>query len=434
MKQPPLSEHFESRKPSAIRAAQIKFMQRQSLVTAVNVAIGNVCLPMHPKMQERMFNLDGEQSPFKNGVVSYSSTVGTKEANAAVLNIIAASGGSTDGLYSQITDGGSQAMELVILGVCGPAGSEKKPLLMIEPAYANYLTMAERLGRSVVTVKRHLNSQNEFVMPSLNEIEDAILKHKPSGLLLIPYDNPTGQFFNQEMLVEMAKLATKHNLWLISDEAYRELHYSGNAPSSIWRLDNNVVPGIVGRRISIETASKMWNACGLRIGAIVTDHKQFHDKCVAENTANLCANVIGQYIFGALAGEPTQALQNWFQQQRSYYKNITQELERDFKKLLPNLIMSTPESALYTVLDVRNLVQDSFSAEEFVDFCASVGDVDIDGKSYTLLVAPMSGFYSKDSKAGNTQMRIAYVESLETMRLVPFLFKKLLEQFLDKTD
>ena len=84
------------------------------------------------------------------------------------------------------------------------------------------------------------------------------------------------------------------------------------------------MPGITGRRISIETAVKVWNACGLRIGALVTDNEEFHARAVAENTASLCSNVIGQYIFGALADESHADLQAWYAKQREYYRAMLQ--------------------------------------------------------------------------------------------------------------
>jgi len=118
-----LSTHFKTRKPSAIRLAQIEHMKRTDGVKAINTAIGNVTLPMHPSLQKRLFNLKDDNSPFKEGVVKYSATVGLKEANDAFINIIASSGFDTKGLHCQIIDGGSMGMELVILGVCGEAVS-----------------------------------------------------------------------------------------------------------------------------------------------------------------------------------------------------------------------------------------------------------------------------------------------------------------------
>ena len=163
-----MSAHFEARTPSAIRLAQIEFAKRTDGTKAINTAIGNVSLPMHPAMQERMFNLNSVDSPFKEGVVKYTATVGLEETNKAFLNIIASSGFNTDGLFSQITDGGSQGMELVVVGVCGPAGSQEKPLLLIDAAYTNYKAMAERTGRPIISVSRHLEENGKFSMPDLD--------------------------------------------------------------------------------------------------------------------------------------------------------------------------------------------------------------------------------------------------------------------------
>ena len=308
LNQPELSKHFESRKPSAIRMAQIEFMKRTDNVEAINTAIGNVSLPIHPSIKKRIFNLNSSDSPFHEGIVKYTPSVGTQEANQAFLNIIASSGFETNGLYPMTTDGGSQSMELALLAVCGPAGTSESPVLLIDPAYTNYNAFADRIGRKTVSVTRTLQDNGKFTLPDIDEIEKTIKEHKPGALVVIPYDNPTGHFYDTKTMVMLAELCVKHNMWMISDEAYREFHYTGSSASSIWGLTNDLVPGIEGRRISIETASKVWNGCGLRIGALVTDNKELHEKSVAEYTANLCANAIGQYVFGALAHESHEDL------------------------------------------------------------------------------------------------------------------------------
>jgi len=429
---PQLSLHFQTRTPSSIRLAQIEFLKRTDHIGAVNTAIGNVSLPMHPSMIKRMFSLNAPESPFQQGVVKYSTTVGETEANKAFLHLIECSGFSVDGVYSQITDGGSQAMELAILGVCGPAGSGKKPLLIFDPTYTNYYSMAERTGRSTVAVTRNLGENGKFLIPKLSDIERVIQESDPAALLVIPYDNPTGQFFPQETLNELGKICVKYNLWMISDEAYRDVFYTHGQTSSIWGVTEKMVPGITGRRISIESASKIWDACGLRIGALATDNKDFHQKAVAENTANLCANVIGQYIFGALLHESKDQLQAWFQHQRTYYHQIATTLTSNLKKEIPKLIVSSPDAALYTVVDVRNMFGAHFDATDFVMYCAQKGQVQIKGVKKTLLVAPMDGFYSSrpdQANPGKTQMRIAYVEPPEIMAEVPKLFAQLLSDF-----
>jgi aspartate aminotransferase len=432
MNAPSLSEHYQQRVPSAIRYAQIEYMKRTDGVAQVNVAIGNVSLPMHPAMQERLFNLDSPSSPFKDGAVKYTPTVGMEQTRASFLNIIASSGFDTDGLFVQVTDGGSQAMELVILGCLGPAGSGEKPLLLIDPAYTNYSAMAARVGRKTITLTRFLQDDGSYTLPDLEEIERIVEEHRPGALLIIPYDNPTGQFYDHGTMNLLAELCVEHNMWMVSDEAYRELYYGQKHTSSIWGIE---LPGIEGRRISIETASKVWNACGLRIGALVTDSREFHEKAVAENTANLCPNAIGQYIFGALERIEHGELQKWYKKQQAYYRPLLASFNQEIRERLPGVIASRPDAAIYSVIDVRHLVGPEFDAKDFVLFCAREGMVEIAGERLTLLVAPMSGFYTVPKgtpNPGRTQMRIAYVEPPERMKLVPLLFCELLATYIKK--
>ncbi len=432
MSKPVLSAHYQSRKPSSIRLAQIEFMKRTDQVEDLNTAIGNVSLPAHPAMQQRMYNLNAADSPFKDGVVKYSATVGFSETCRAFLNIIASSGFKTDGLKVQITDGGSHAMELVILGVCGPAGSDQSPLFMIDAAYTNYHALAKRTGRKTVSVSRTLQENGKFTLPDISEIEAKIEKTKPQAMVVIPYDNPTGHFYDRDSMILLAKLCVKYNLWMISDEAYRELFYVESQTTSIWGITEAEVPGIEGRRISIETASKVWNACGLRVGAIVTDNPEFCEKSVAENTANLCPNVIGQYVFGALAHQKHDDLRKWYKQQQGYYKKMLIDFTRDIKAILPGIIISSPDASIYSVIDVRTIAKPGFDANDFVMYCSQQGKVELNGKMMTLLVAPMDGFYTVEPgqpNPGKTQMRVAYVETPERMKLVPELFMRLFREY-----
>ncbi|MGE0487855.1 MAG: aminotransferase class I/II-fold pyridoxal phosphate-dependent enzyme [Vulcanimicrobiota bacterium] len=425
---PRLSQHMQGRKPSAIRIAGIRFDQRQDDTQALNVAIGNVSLPMHPAMRARLASLGGAYSPFADGVVKYTGTVGTQAARDAFLNIIASTGNPTEGLHCQITDGGSQAMELIIVATCGPAGSEQTPLLLIDAAYTNYKAFANRLGRATVSVSRDLRDDGFFSLPSMEDIEKTIVEHRPGALVVIPYDNPTGALYSHEAMVDLARLCVKHDLWLISDEAYRELFYEGEGPVSVWGITEAEVPGITGRRVSIETASKVWNACGLRIGALVTDNLEFHTQCVAENTASLCSNTLGQYIFSALGELDHAELRQWYDQQRSYYKAMLTTFSARMKELLPGVIVSRPDASIYSVIDVRKLAKPGFDALEFVLWCASEGAVEREDGKWTLLTAPMAGFYSPAVGAKNpglTQMRVAFVEPPERMLLVPDLFAAL---------
>lgn len=434
MSKPVLSAHFESRKPSDVRLAQMKYDERPVKPEAViNVGIGNVSLPTNPAMMKRLFNLDAPESPFNKGVIRYSGTAGTPESQNAFKNILKSEGFDTSKLFVQVTDGGSSGMELLLLGVCGPAGTDEKPLMMIDPAYTNYISFAERIGRKTVTVKRHMGDDGKFNLPKMEEIEAMIKEHNPGGLLVIPYDNPTGQLYDYDMLKDLAKLCVKYNMWMVSDEAYRELYYKDDEPLvSIWGVTDEDVPGIEGRRVSIETASKVWNACGLRIGAVITDSPEFNNRSVAEYTANLCANVIGQYIFGALAHESKEDILGWCKQQRDYYRDVIVNVYNGLLEEEPGLIVSSPDASIYSVIDVRNVVKPGFDCIDFVLYCAGEGSIDVDGVETTLLVAPMKGFYNVDKgeeNPGSTQFRISFVESPENMAKVPGLFVSLLRKY-----
>ncbi|MGE5628167.1 MAG: pyridoxal phosphate-dependent aminotransferase [Solirubrobacterales bacterium] len=432
MNKPMLSEHFKKRMPSDVRLGQIKFEGRKVKPALINVAIGNVSLPTNPAMQKRMFALDGPDSPFKNGVIRYSGTAGVAEAQDAFKNILKCEGFNTDKLHVAVTDGGSSGMELLLLGVCGDAGTGEKPFMMIDPAYTNYISFAERIGRKTVTVKRTLGDDGKFSLPEIAKLEETIKENNPGALLVIPYDNPTGQLYDYDTLKKLAELCVKYNMWLVSDEAYRELYYVDTPLVSVWGLSDADVPGIEGRRISLDTASKVWNACGLRIGALITDNEEFYTQAVAEYTANLCSNVIGQYIFGALAHETKEDIAAWCKDLREYYKEIMFKYYNDLKALEPKLIVSSPDAAIYSVIDVKNVVKPGFNSIDFVLYCAQEGSVNIDGVDTTLLVAPLKGFYDikeGDVNPGTTQFRVAFAETKENIAKVPKLFVELLRQY-----
>lgn len=418
---PELSKHFQSREPSAVRVAHIEFHKRTDKVKAIDCSIGNVSLPLPPAMKRRLAEM---KNYFKEGIIKYTDTQGTEEAQAAFLNVISASGFATKNLNVLITDGGSQAMELAIIGCCDKDG---RPLLVIDPTYPNYKGFAERTGRKIVSLQRSLEENGKFTLPDVKEIKAIIKRHQPAAMVVIPYDNPTGQFYPQERINELAKICVENDLWLISDEAYRELHYTGNAPSSIWGVE---IPGIEGRRISIESSSKVWNACGIRTGGLVTDNPEFYEKAVNEYTSNLAPNALGQYLFGALAEEDIKELQKWFEKQREYYKKLMVELTLKLKEKLPGIIVSLPQASIYSVIDVRKIAKPGFDAKEFVLYCTKEGQVKVQGKEMTLLVSPLAGFYNMEGKnPGQTQMRISYVAPPEEMKLVPELFSRLFKEF-----
>tara|TARA_Y100000758_G_scaffold26493_1_gene17791 strand:- start:1911 stop:3221 length:1311 start_codon:yes stop_codon:yes gene_type:complete len=428
---PSISEHYQQREPSAIRKAQFLFNSRKDKknIEAINLAIGNITLPMHPIMIERMNSLDRRNSPFHNGVVKYTSSVGTQECQSAFIHSIDAelTNDISNKVKCVVTDGGSQAMELMLLGVCGP--SSEKPILFIDPTYTNYIEFSKRLSIPITIFSRKLQDDGSYSDININEISNIIDVDNPCGIVLIPGDNPTGQQISQELITEIAKVCVEKDIWIISDEAYRSLYYTEAGQSSIWALKNDIVPGINGRRISIESSSKMWNACGLRIGALVTDNQILHNKVASEYTANLCANVIGQYIFGSISTLSKNEIRNWYQDQRTYYYSLIKDLREELLINIPGIIVSNPESALYLVIDFKNIVDDEFNIINFIEYCARKGKCMVDKNNYTILLAPMTGFYF-NANCGKTQARIAIVESKSLIEKVPHILSKLIKDYL----
>ncbi|WP_035589185.1 pyridoxal phosphate-dependent aminotransferase [Hippea jasoniae] len=436
------SKFFNSIKPSGLRLAQTVFEKRaqkdkaegKNAIEAVNVAIGSVSLKTHPKLLERYLNPKDEL--LINGIWRYGETPGTQKANDVFIKIIRAflDDDNPVELYSIVQDGGSGAMRTAVLGLCGEAGSDDRPLLVMNPTYTNYKAVAEELGRKIVAVERYLDRSGNFNHVAVEEIERAVKKYKPGALLIIPYDNPSGQLMRQKTINEYARICLENNIFIISDEAYRGLYYVDEPPPSIWQITDKDLPGIEKAkiRISIESLSKTFNACGLRMGALVTDNEEFRDKASFANTTYLCPSIIDQHIVEALYDESKESIRSWISSLRDYYKGLLEYMYDEFKKLMPNAIVSKPEASIYMVVDLREIVGDDFDAEDFVMFCAKEGEVNINGKRYTLLVSPMWGFYNviEGRNPGHTQVRIACVEPEDKMRLVPKLFKELLEQYL----
>ena len=428
---PNISKHYIKREPSAIRNAQILFESRQDVydVEVINLAIGNISLPMHQAMLSRLQDIGKPNSPFSAGVVQYTKSDGSEECKAAILNSIDAelSQNISKDINCVVTDGGSQAMELMLLGVSGTKGTN--PIMVIDPLYTNYVEFAKRLSIPMVSLERNLDKDGSYGHLDTIKISKKIDAFNPNGILIIPADNPTGLQMSQNSINEIARICVKKDIWLISDEAYRNIYFSNSGPTSIWQISNTDVPGIKGRRISIESVSKVWNACGLRIGALVTDNKLMYRKARSEYTANLCANVIGQYVFGAVAHMSSSEIIGWYSSQRAYYLKVINKLMKGLKDELPGMILSSPGAAIYIVLDFKNITPSDFNISKFIEYCSLTGKVSINNKNYTLLLSPMKGFYNQTSK-GKKQARIALVEPESKMEIVPKLLALLLKNYL----
>ncbi len=424
-----ISAYFQNLTISAIRQAQQCFANRTDKVKAINASIGNVSLPIHPAMLKRLEQI-GKHPELGKGIVKYTATSGREDTKQAFKNLIALCGAKSNNLEMVITSGGSQAMDLAILGCC----QSDRPLIISEPTYSNYLSIASSYRIPVVVLPYTLCEDEHFRCEV--DLEETIQKNNPGAIVVIPYDNPTGKLISQEQMLKIAKLCVKYNLWMISDEAYRFLHYTDQESPSIWKIDETKLPGISKRRVSIETVSKGLNGCGLRIGALVSDNQEFIQKAIISASSHLCAGAIDQYIVGGISDEKQENLSKWFENLRDYYQNLIVSTTNEIKKAIPGVIVSSPESALYSIVDLRKIVPKEFKIEKFCQFCAEKGKICINNKDYTLLFTPLTSFYLSKSKYRHYQLRLSYVESSQEIKKIPFLLAELLKQYLkvDKTN
>ena len=304
------------------------------------------------------------------------------------------------------------------------------PLLVVDPHYTNYSDLATQYGTQTVSVSRTLQENGEFSTIDPEAIRAKVKATGATAVVVIPYDNPSGQFIPQEALEAIAQVCVEENVWMVSDEAYRGLQYTEEGISSIWGITEDDVEGITGRRISIESASKLFNACGLRAGGLVTDNQLLHQQVVNLATAELCSPVLGQSALGALSEVSAEDLRAWIDGQREYYNDLLKRTAEGFSSATPGLIVSATQAAIYFVIDFRH-IDLNFDAAAFARFCATTGKVDDigpNGEAATLLTSPMNGSYMEPG-AGATQLRIAGVGSERDMSIAPEVCNELLRQY-----
>ncbi len=281
-----------------------------------------------------------------------------------------------------ITTGGSEAIIFTLMSALSP----REEIMIPEPFYTNYNGFAAMAGVSVVPVTTSID--DGFHLPSIDVFEEK-LTDKTRAIMFSNPGNPTGVVFSREELEELIAFAKKHDLYLISDEAYREFTYGERKTVSIMEFE-----GIDDNAILIDSVSKRYSACGARIGWIITRNKKLLDLILKFGQARLCPPTVDQ--IAALAAMDTP---------RSYFEEVVKEYKgrRDFayEELIsiPGVIAKKPEGAFYMVLSLP--VED---ADNFAKWLLS--DFRLNGE--TTMVAPAGGFYST-SGLGKNQVRIAYV-------------------------
>lgn len=301
-----------------------------------------------------------------------------------------------------VTTGGSEALLFTFMA-CLDAGDE---LITVEPGYANYLSFAQTAGVVVRTVTSRI--EDGFALPSVEAFEAAISPRTRAILLGNP-NNPTGSLYSREELLGLRDIILKYDLFLISDEAYREFCYTDEPYLSSLQLE-----GIDQNVVMVDSFSKRYSECGIRIGNIVTRNRGVIDTIMKYAQARLSPPLLGQIVAEA-------SIDGTEEYQKACYEEYI--ARRDFLiaglNAIPGVYSPMPYGAFYTVA--------SLPVDDAEDFCQwLLSDFRYQGE--TVMMAPAAGFYNTPG-LGRNQVRIAYVLKKEDLAKALVILEKALEVY-----
>ena len=285
-----------------------------------------------------------------------------------------------------ITTGGSEAVLFAFMSCLNP-GDE---IIVPEPAYANYMTFAVSAGAKIRTIATSI--EEGFALPKVEKFNE-LINQRTRGILICNPNNPTGYIYTRDELEQIADIASRHGLFLFSDEVYREFCYADQPMVSVMSIES-----VHKNAVLIDSVSKRYNECGIRIGALVSRDPDVRANVMKFCQARLCPPLIGQLVAEASIDATPEYQQEVFEEYRRRRDFLIERLNR-----IPGCYSPTPMGAFYTVASLP--VDD---ADEFCRWC--LDEFSHDGK--TIFMAPASGFYS-DTSLGRNQVRIAYVHDLD---------------------
>lgn len=285
-----------------------------------------------------------------------------------------------------VTSGGSEAVLFAFMACLDP-GDE---IIIPEPAYANYMAFAISAGAVIKSV--NANISDGFRLPPVEDFE-ALITPRTKGILICNPNNPTGYIYSEEELLKIAEIVRRHNLFLFSDEVYREFCYTSKPFISAMSL-----PGIEENVVLIDSVSKRYNECGIRIGAIVTRHKELRANVMKFCQARLSPPLLGQIVAEASISTPEEYMKFVYDEYLNRRNFLIKRLNE-----IPGVFSPMPMGAFYTVAALP--VED---ADHFCKWC--LDEFDLDGD--TIFMAPASGFYTTPGE-GRNQVRLAYVHNVE---------------------
>ncbi len=301
-----------------------------------------------------------------------------------------------------ITTGGSEAILFSFMSILDP-GDE---VIVPEPVYANYMTFAKTAGGVVRTITT--NIENGFALPSVEEFEK-LINEKTRAIMICNPNNPTGSVYTREELDQICALVKKYDLYLISDEVYREYIYTGSQYVSALNLE-----GIDQNVILIDSVSKRYSECGIRIGALITKNEAVRNAAMKLCQARLSPPLLGQVVAEASLTAPQSYFKNTYDEYVARRNCLIEGLNK-----IPGVFSPMPMGAFYTIASLP--VED---AEDFCKWCLS--DFSYEGE--TVMMAPAAGFYVTPG-AGKNQVRIAYVLKIEDMKRAIVILEKALEAY-----
>lgn len=301
-----------------------------------------------------------------------------------------------------VTSGGSEAVLFAFLACLNP----EDEIIVPEPAYANYMAFAVSAGAVIKTVTSTI--ETGFALPPVEEFE-ALITERTKAILICNPNNPTGYLYTRNEMNQIRDIVKRHDLYLFSDEVYREFIYTGSPYISACHLQ-----GIEDNVVLIDSVSKRYSECGIRIGTLVTKNVELRKAIMKFCQARLSPPLIGQFVAEASIEGNDDYMESVYEEYVERRKCLVDGLN-----IIPGVYSPIPMGAFYTV--ARLPVED---AEDFCSWCLS--DFSYEGE--TIMMAPASGFYSTPGK-GRNEVRIAYVLKKEDLQRALFLLEKALESY-----
>lgn len=339
---------------------------------------------------------------FNQKILDYSPSQGTKSLRTKMVGYYAEYGIDLSPDEIIITSGGSEAIMFAYMACLNP-GDE---IIVTDPSYANYMAFAISCGAVVKSVKTHI--EDGFKLPPVEEFEKQITD-KTRAILICNPNNPTGYLYTKQEMLQLRDLVKKYNLYLFSDEVYREFIYTKRPYISACHLE-----GIEDNVILVDSVSKRYSECGIRIGALITKNRQVRQAVMKFCQARLSPPLIGQAITEASLSTPQEYMEEVYDEYLSRRNYLIDQLNQ-----IPGVFAPTPMGAFYTMVQLP--VDDT---DKFCQWCLT----DFQYEGQTVMMAPGSGFYT-DPEEGRKQVRMAYVLNKEDLSKAMVVLRKALETY-----